>query len=102
MPGGDRTGPLGLGPKTGRGMGFCAGYQTSGYMNPGFRRGRFWRRGFGRGFGWRYQNKYDMPAEPVALTKEEEKRILENELKEIEREKEEIKKRLKELNWKEK
>lgn len=23
MPGGDRTGPLGTGPRTGRGMGYC-------------------------------------------------------------------------------
>lgn len=25
MPGGDGTGPAGLGPMTGRGMGYCAG-----------------------------------------------------------------------------
>ncbi|MCD6310782.1 MAG: DUF5320 domain-containing protein, partial [Candidatus Eremiobacteraeota bacterium] len=24
MPGGDGTGPMGMGPMTGRGMGFCA------------------------------------------------------------------------------
>jgi len=55
MPGGDRTGPLGLGPRTGRAMGYCAGYSTPGFMNPVLGRGfrRFWRRGFGRGFGWR-------------------------------------------------
>jgi len=53
MPGGDRTGPLGAGPMTGRGVGICAGYDVPGYMNPafgqGFGRGR--GRGFGRGFG---------------------------------------------------
>ena len=62
MPRGDRTGPLGAGPMTGRGVGICAGYDTPGYMNPsfggGFGRGR--GRGFGRGFqgggrGWRHQ-----------------------------------------------
>ena len=34
MPGGDRTGPAGLGPMTGRGAGYCAGYAVPGYMNP--------------------------------------------------------------------
>ncbi|MCK4238634.1 MAG: DUF5320 domain-containing protein, partial [Candidatus Lokiarchaeota archaeon] len=28
MPGGDRTGPGGLGPMTGRALGYCAGYST--------------------------------------------------------------------------
>lgn len=55
MPGGDRTGPWGAGPMTGRGAGFCAGYDVPGYMNPaygrGFGRGRGWGRGFGRGRG---------------------------------------------------
>ena len=45
MPGGDRTGPRGMGPRTGRGMGFCSGYDTPGYMNPGFGGGY----GYGRG-----------------------------------------------------
>jgi hypothetical protein len=31
---GDRTGPAGLGPMTGRAAGFCAGYPVPGYMNP--------------------------------------------------------------------
>ncbi len=48
MPRGDRTGPAGAGPMTGRGAGYCAGYPVPGYMNPGFGRGWF---GFGRGFG---------------------------------------------------
>ncbi len=34
MPGGDGTGPAGLGPMTGRAAGFCAGYGVPGYMNP--------------------------------------------------------------------
>ena len=49
MPGGDRTGPLGAGPMTGRGAGFCAGYSMPGYANPISGRGWF---GFGRGRGW--------------------------------------------------
>jgi len=57
MPGGDRTGPAGLGPMTGRAAGFCAGFSTPGYANPVggrgyYGRGRgFWGRGGGR--GWR-------------------------------------------------
>lgn len=49
MPGGDGTGPGGLGPMTGRAAGFCAGYPTPGYMNPVGGRGY---RGWGRGGGW--------------------------------------------------
>ena len=42
MPGGDRTGPMGFGPMTGRAAGHCAGYPTPGFANsiPGFERGR--------------------------------------------------------------
>jgi len=34
MPFGDRTGPVGLGPMTGRAAGFYAGFPVPGYMNP--------------------------------------------------------------------
>ena len=64
MPGGDRTGPMGMGPMTGRAAGYCAGYAASGYANPvpgrgfgmGFGRGGgFAGRGFGGGGrGWRH------------------------------------------------
>jgi len=58
MPGGDGTGPMGMGPMTGRAAGYCAGYAVPGFMNPmpgrGFRgRGMGFGRGFGRGRGWR-------------------------------------------------
>ena len=49
MPRGDRTGPRGMGPMTGRGMGYCAGAGAPGYANLGF------GRGFGGGRGWRHQ-----------------------------------------------
>lgn len=64
MPGGDRTGPAGLGPMTGRAAGYCAGYSIPGYMNPvlarGFSgRGRGWfNRGMGRGRGRRWEMSY--------------------------------------------
>lgn len=54
MPGGNGTGPLGQGPMTGRGAGYCAGFGMPGYANRGFGYGM--GRGFGRGggrFGWR-------------------------------------------------
>ena len=93
MPRYDRTGPIGQGPLTGRGLGPCG-------RGIAFRRG--FGSGFGRGFGFRRMAftrypAYDPVVEPATLNKEEEKKILEAELKEIELEKEEIKKRLKEL-----
>ena len=55
MPAGDRTGPWGAGPRTGRGLGYCSGYTAPGYMNPapgmGFGRGYGRSFGLGRGFG---------------------------------------------------
>jgi len=55
MPFGDRTGPQGLGPMTGRAAGYCAGYPAPG--RGGWGRGGGWGagrgRGRGRGFGWR-------------------------------------------------
>ena len=50
MPGGDRTGPMGMGPMTGRGAGYCAGYGAPGFVSGG--RG-FGGGGRGRGRGWR-------------------------------------------------
>ena len=81
MAGQDGTGPQGLGPMTGRGLGPCG---------CGMRRG--FGRGYGRGFGFRARY-----ATPITLTKDEEKKILEAELKEIDLEKQEIAKRLKEI-----
>jgi len=53
MPGGDRTGPMGQGPMTGRAAGYCAGYPVPGFANPAWGYGRGWGRGFGRGAGGR-------------------------------------------------
>ena len=59
MPGGDRTGPAGAGPMTGRGAGYCAGYAVPGYMNPAGGRSYFGMgRGGGRGGGWGRRNMY--------------------------------------------
>lgn len=69
MPRGDRTGPDGMGPMTGRGLGLCSGYNT-----PGFTKGR----GRGRGRGRRYNfissnfNNYSPKQELNYLKKEKE------------------------------
>ncbi len=54
MPKGDKTGPEGQGPMTGRGFGFCAGYSKPGYLNnmPG-RCGNGYGHGRGTGLGFR-------------------------------------------------
>jgi len=104
MPGGDRTGPWGLGPRSGRAAGYCAGYPVPGYAR-GF--GRGWGRGFGRGFrgrgrGFWWRGTYPNPApyypdvypEP---SKEEEKAYLEDMMKGLEEEIKMIRERLNEL-----
>jgi hypothetical protein len=55
MPRGDRTGPAGAGPMTGRGLGLCGGYDAPGFTQAGAtprfaRGGRSW----GSGRGWRH------------------------------------------------
>ena len=58
MPGGDGTGPGGMGPMTGRAAGYCAGYPVPGYMNPAGGRGYGgWGRGRGGG-GWGRRNQF--------------------------------------------
>lgn len=53
MPGGDRRGPRGFGPMTGRRAGYCAGFNGPGFTNPigGWQRFGYGFRGGGR--GWR-------------------------------------------------
>ncbi|ACL70580.1 DUF5320 domain-containing protein [Halothermothrix orenii] len=61
MPRGDRTGPVGHGPMTGRGLGYCAGYNSPGFVKSGYgRRAGGWGygRGFGRGLGRGYGRGY--------------------------------------------
>ena len=93
MPRGDSTGPNGMGSMTGRGMGFCAGFNAPGFMNPGFGRGR----GFGRGFAWRARAFQPVIQEPAVITEKQEKQLLEQELGQIKTEMQEIQKRLKEI-----
>jgi hypothetical protein len=72
MPRGDRTGPSGYGPMTGRAAGYCAGYSVPGFMNPtggfgrgfGRGRGRGFGRGWGRGFGRGWWANPPVPTQP--------------------------------------
>ncbi|MBN2262076.1 MAG: DUF5320 domain-containing protein [Prolixibacteraceae bacterium] len=52
MARGDKTGPMGQGPMTGRSLGYCAGYESPGFTR-GFGSGFGGGRGQGRGFGGR-------------------------------------------------
>ncbi len=70
MPRGDKNGPNGMGPMTGRGAGFCSGANSPGYMNIGVAGGYGLGRGFhgagrgagyGRGFGMGFQSAYAAP-----------------------------------------
>lgn len=62
---GDGSGPASMGPMTGRGLGFCAGYGQPGYMAPLPGRGA-WHyggrgmsaRGFGGGGGRGFRNRF--------------------------------------------
>ena len=86
MPGGDGTGPRGLGPRSGRRAGFCAGYPAPGYMNPVPGRGFGFGRGWGRGFRWRqfgYPYALEVaPEEEVAMLKDQ-VRVLQAEINAI-------------------
>ncbi|MBN1383203.1 MAG: DUF5320 domain-containing protein [Deltaproteobacteria bacterium] len=53
MPRGDRTGPAGMGPMTGRAAGYCAGYAVPGFANPV--PGQGYGFGFGRGMGYGFR-----------------------------------------------
>ena len=114
MPRGDRTGPAGWGPMTGRGMGYCAGYDAPGYAGPasGFGRGmgRGWWGGGGRGWRHRYYAtglprwaRYDHPPAWAygpyrpAMTEEQEVELLKDQADALRREMEVITKRLEEL-----
>ena len=57
MPFGDGTGPRGMGPMTGRGAGYCAGFGRPGFANPV--PGRGWPDfGWVRPYGYPYAGWY--------------------------------------------
>lgn len=100
MPGGDRTGPMGAGPMTGRGAGFCAGSGIPGYPHRGFGRGvgggRGWGRGWGRGKGARFHAWWQNA--PVSQPRpNDERQMLEQEAAYLKNQAEQIQSRLNDL-----
>jgi len=79
MPRFDRTGPQGMGPRTGRGFGPCG-------LGLGWRKTYGAERGMGRYFGWRYPQ-----------TKQEQKDALLEYQKALQEELEDVKKELEEV-----
>ena len=99
MPRGDGTGPMGAGPMTGRGAGYCNGNAAPGYAEPVGFGGGFGR---GRGFGGMYCRRgmpgwgrygYGMDAAPYARAFDE-KAFLENRASVLEAQLSQIKERL--------
>lgn len=105
MPRGDKSGPEGLGPMTGRGLGYCAGYPSPGFVNNFFGRGIGGRGVFGRGLGMGFRGGrgYAGNSFPFArtsyqsLSKKEQLNIMENQAKDLKRELDEIHERISEL-----
>lgn len=105
MPGGDRTGPAGMGPRTGRSAGFCAGYSNPGYANTFGGRGFFGfgrRIGFGRNMGrgrgfWRWPANYSNVPDYSAVLPEEETQFLKDQIKTLEEQMKITKERLNEI-----
>ncbi len=108
MARGDKTGPDGQGPMTGRGLGYCAGYSTPGYMHNipgrGMRRGLGFGRGLGLGFrGGRGQEYYPYSLRPSPYsvpTKEEELYMLKAQAENLKKGLQEIQKCISELETK--
>ena len=111
MPLGDRTGPSGMGPGTGRAMGYCYGFDAPGYTRgPGRGMGRGGWSGYGRGMGrgrgfmaGRGQGFYGQgytpgyPGITPAIDREDEMKMLKAQMESLERSRKAIEKRLEEL-----
>lgn len=107
MPAGDGTGPMGQGPMTGRGAGYCGGYDAPGYVNPapgwcrGFGRGRGWGRGRGRrygmGPGWGPPPGWSYPPYAPPMAPEQELEALRTQAQQLEEQLEAINRRIDEL-----
>jgi hypothetical protein len=112
MPFGDGRGPRGMGPRSGRGLGYCAGFDSPGYANPGQGYGRGFGRGRGRGFGfkasWRNQEapaygpayRAGFSGQPVELDAKEKLKILKAEKEDIAQEMKAIEDEIKKLQRK--
>ena len=96
MPGGDKTGPMGRGPMTGRAAGLCAGYSNPGYTTP--RYGQGYGRGRSQGVGRRFWHRDYNDAPFNQPSTEEEKVHIENLVNTLEDELKAAKDRLQSLS----
>ena len=102
MPRGDRTGPMGQGPVTGRALGYCRGYDSPGFTKEfggGMGRGMGWGRGYGYGF---HSGAYNLGLAPgylptPSINREDEIKMLKNQADALSRSQKDIEKRLGEL-----
>jgi len=102
MPGGDRTGPNGMGPMTGRRMGHCSGIATpnfTGNVQRGMGRGVYCRN-LGKEMGRGYVNNSYPPNDniPAAYDAKTEKAFLENEVRILSTQLESLKSKLSEFS----
>lgn len=100
MPRGDRTGPMGAGPMTGRAAGVCAGFAASGIANSGQGRGcgmGFRRGGGGRGLGRGWAAPVDGA---VAPTGDQELAVIKQQAQQLQTDMELIQGRIQELEAK--
>ena len=102
MPDGNRTGPMGMGPRTGRGAGYCGGAGMPGAMNGGGggagrgRGGRGHRHVFhATGLTGRQRAAMDMPT--VVPMVEAEDQVPQNEVEALRAQLDGVEKRLAEL-----
>ncbi|KUO72112.1 MAG: hypothetical protein APF77_00810 [Clostridia bacterium BRH_c25] len=96
MPRGDGTGPMGMGPMTGRGLGICAGIYTGIAALRCINRGTGYGMGFGRGRGF---GRMSYTAYGGAFkSAEDEKEYLSNQAELLENQLHQVEKRLKDIN----
>jgi hypothetical protein len=116
MPGGNGTGPMGMGSMTGRAAGYCAGYPIPGHTNPisgrgfGSGGGRGWGRGFRSGWGRRAlpygavpasAPPYAVPYYGAAPTREQELELLQSQAEGLKGALEDIQQRMSKLEGEE-
>ena len=98
MPGGDRTGPRGMGPMTGRAAGYCAGFAGAGYeMGRGRGRGGYGGQGYGQGFGRGRMGRPNFPVANNVPVPDQEKQMLINQISDLQGELADIKKCLRDM-----
>jgi hypothetical protein len=104
MPSGNRTGPMGQGPGTGRSLGFCSGYDTPGYakgfgmaMGRGMGMGRGAGFGRGRNFGRFFSGLSQFFPWQQSVNKDDEIKMLKSQAEAFSRTQADLEKRLREL-----